>query len=96
MVQAATVERAAARELQVRIAETEADRRRVYAFRWRVQVEELKLDPPGADRKAKLVRDGLDDAAVQLFVTQGGETQAALRLLPGAAAILPQAKRSSM
>jgi hypothetical protein len=96
MVQAAaTLERAAARELQVRVAETEADRRRVYAFRWRVQVEELKLDPPGADRKAELVRDELDDAAVHLFVTQAGETQAALRLLPGAAAVLPQALREA-
>lgn len=95
MAEAATLERAAARELQVRIAADEADRRRIYAFRYRVQVEELGLEPPGTDRKAKLVRDPLDDVATQLFVTRGGETQAALRLLPAAAAALPEDLRSA-
>ena len=94
MAEAATLERAAARELQVRVAEDEADRRRIYAFRYRVQVEELGLEPRGTDRKAKLVRDAFDDVAMHLYVTQGGETQAAMRLLPGAAA-LPEALREA-
>jgi len=95
MAEAATLERAAARELQVRVAEDEADRRRIYAFRYRVQVEELGLEPRGTDRKAKLVRDAFDDAAMHLYVTRGGETQAAMRLLPGAAAALPEALREA-
>src|SRR5690606_17775092 len=45
------------------------------------------LEPAGLDRKARLVRDPLDEVAIQLFVTQGAETQAALRLLPGGAAL---------
>lgn len=78
--------RAAARELQVRIAESEAERQRIYAFRYRVLVEEMGLQPAGADHKAKMVRDPFDEVAIQLFITQNGHTQAALRLLPGAAA----------
>lgn len=89
MAEAASIERSAARELQIRIATTEAERARIYAFRYRVLVEELGLEPRGADRKAKLVRDPLDDVATQLYVTQGAETQAALRLLPGAGSTLP-------
>jgi hypothetical protein len=89
MAQAASAERAAARELQIRIATSEAERVRIYAFRYRVLVEELGLEPSGADRKAKLVRDPLDEVATQLYVTQGAETQAALRLLPGAGSALP-------
>lgn len=89
MGDSATLARAAARELQVRIAASEPERTRIYAFRYRVLVEELGLQPAGANAKAKLVRDPLDDVATQLYVTQGVETQAALRLLPGAGSALP-------
>jgi hypothetical protein len=86
---AIATERAAARELQVRIAASEPEQARIYAFRYRVLVEEMGLEPRGADRKARLVRDPLDEVATQLYVTQGAETQAALRLLCGAGSALP-------
>lgn len=89
MVRSDAPARAAARELQVRLAASEAERQRIYAFRYRVLVDELGLEPAGLDRKSKLVRDPFDEVATQLYVTQNGETQAALRLLPGAAARLP-------
>lgn len=89
MAEAATIERSGARDLQVRIATTEAERSRIYGFRYRVLVEELGLEPKGANHKSKLVREPLDDVATQLYVTQGVETQAALRLLPGAGSALP-------
>ncbi len=72
-------------KLQVFIARDDAERRRIYRFRYRVKVEELGDEPPHTDHKAKLVCDPLDKAAMQLYVAQssGSEIVATARLNTG-------------
>lgn len=73
--------------LQVFIARNDEERRRIYKFRYKVKVEELGGDPPHADHAAKILRDPLDQAGIQLYVAceSGGEIAATARLITGLA-----------
>ncbi|MBM3570198.1 MAG: cyclic nucleotide-binding domain-containing protein [Alphaproteobacteria bacterium] len=68
-------------KLEFKIAQNEADRKRIYEFRYKVLVEELGLSPPGADATAKTVRDAMDDRAYHFFVTgRQGAVAGAVRI----------------
>jgi len=75
----------------VRLAESEAERRRVYRFRYRVLVEELGVEAAGADDAAREVRDGLDHDALHLMLLKADTLVAAIRLAGGGEAPLPAA-----
>lgn len=64
----------------VRRIQTEAERARVYAFRYRIYVEELAMTSE-ADHERKWLRDDLDDYAVSFAVFDGDEVLGSLRLL---------------
>jgi hypothetical protein len=81
---------AAALSVDVRLAQSAAERAEVFQFRYRVQVEELDMDPAGADRDQRLVRDGLDADATHLTLRQRGEIVATVRLSGGPSAPLPR------
>ena len=76
--------------VSVRLAETEAERQRVYRLRYRVLVGELGMEPTGTEHGCEQIRDPLDDTARQLTLLQGGELIAAIRLSGGSAAPLPR------
>ena len=67
--------------ITVEAALDEAQRHEVYRFRYRVYVEELGLDPPGADRAAGEVRDALDEEATNYLLRRDGAVVGSLRLL---------------
>lgn len=58
--------------LKVGEATTDDERARLYAFRYRVYVEEMKIDTPEADHERKWLRDALD-AQSRLHVLLDGE-----------------------
>lgn len=55
----------------IRIAETQRDRDRVYEFYYRIQVQEMGLDVPGADHDGKRLWDQGDDLASTLHFFAG-------------------------
>lgn len=67
-------------KLDVRIAAGPDEVRRVQEFRYRVLVEETGQNPQGADASARIVRDPMDDHALQLYVLAGDAVVGAVRL----------------
>lgn len=65
----------------MRVAETAAEREAVFSFRYRVYVEELKLSPPEADHKRRILCDALDDVAIAYALWQGQRVVGSLRVL---------------
>jgi CRP-like cAMP-binding protein len=64
----------------VATARSEADQEAVYAFRYRVYVEELGLSPPTADHERKRLWDPLDDVSVSHFLLDDDEVVGSLRV----------------
>jgi hypothetical protein len=76
--------------VQVRLAQSEAERHEVYRFRYRVLVTEMGMEPAGTDHAIEEVREALDSEAKHLTLWQGGILVAAIRMSGGVAAPLPQ------
>jgi len=77
------------RNLAVHVARSDADRERVYRFRYRVVVDELGGDSVRAHHGLKMLRDPLDSTGTQLFVQLDDEIVAAARLNCGGLSALP-------
>lgn len=78
------------KDLSVQIARDDADRIRIYRFRYGVLVEELGGRPSGADAKTMLVHTPQDDEATHLFLVAGRELIASLRIDFGTDTPMPQ------
>ena len=65
----------------VQTARTDAERERVYGFRYQVYVGELGLSPPTADHARKRLWDELDDVGVSHFLLDDGEVVGSLRMI---------------
>jgi CRP-like cAMP-binding protein len=66
--------------LSVERARREAERERIYAFRYRVYVEEMGLETPEADPQRRWLRDPLDEHSTSYALLRDGEVIGALRL----------------
>lgn len=64
----------------VRTARSEADREKLFAFRYHVYVGELALSPPGADHERKRLWDPLDDVSVSHLLLDDEEVVGSLRM----------------
>ncbi len=73
---------AATDSLAVHVARDNDERARVFAFRYRVLVDELDIPVVDADHDRRQVRDALDDRALHLYLTDEDGVQACSRLLP--------------
>ncbi len=76
--------------LQVHLAKSNEDRRRLYEFRYRVHVEELGLEPQGTFHKLRAVRDDFDVNAELYFLTDENEIVGSVRVLVCDAPLLPR------
>jgi hypothetical protein len=74
--------------VQVRLADSEAERHEVFRFRYRVLVVELGIEPAGTDHAIQEVREGLDSDARHLTLWQDGGIVAAIRMSGGVASPL--------
>lgn len=70
--------------VQIKIARSEEERRRVYAFRYAVYVEEMGKRLTAADDEARTVRDELDDTGTIFYAERDGRILATLRTNFGA------------
>jgi GNAT superfamily N-acetyltransferase len=84
-----TKRRADAAEIRVRSAVSVIDRRRVYAFAYRVLVDEMGTATPHAHADLRRLEDPLDEVARQLYLTRGSTIEGCLRLMIGAGFALP-------
>jgi Cyclic nucleotide-binding domain/Acetyltransferase (GNAT) domain len=66
--------------LTVAPARSAEEREKVFAFRYQVYVEELKLSPPNADHARKRLWDPLDESSVSYAVFQDGAVAGSLRV----------------
>ena len=67
--------------MQVRVAETPQEREDIFRFRYKVYVEDLKKEVPGADHAGKLVRDEEDEPGLLLYISdEAGNVVGTLRL----------------
>ncbi len=64
---------------RVGIAGSEEERNAVYAFRYRVYVEELQLSPPEADHARRQLRDPLDDVGIAFAIWRDDRVVGSLR-----------------
>jgi len=64
----------------IHIAQTEDERRAIYAFRYRIYIEEMGKPYRHADHKNKMLRDPLDDLATLLYSTRNAEITGTLRI----------------
>lgn len=55
--------------MDVRVAETPREREDIFRFRYKVYVEDLKKEVPGADHTQKMVRDEEDESGILLYVS---------------------------
>lgn len=76
--------------MEVHIASTGEERRRLYEFRYKVQVEEIGLEPYGTFHKLRAVRDDFDVDAEHFYVSSMGEIVGTLRVLLCAGVRLPE------
>ena len=74
----------------VRLAAGEEDCKRVYRFRYRTLIDDIKGDSIHADHDAKILKDELDDGALELYMIEGSNVIAAVRDNLGAATIPPR------
>lgn len=65
---------------EIRIAGSEAEKERIYRFRYAVYVDEMGKQPGYADHVAKRLYDPLDDDATLLYADVDGELVATVRL----------------
>jgi CRP-like cAMP-binding protein len=68
--------------LTVARARSEAEREKIFEFRYRVYVDVLGLSPPGADRARKRLWDPLDDVSLPYALFDDEEVVASLRVTP--------------
>lgn len=66
--------------LTITQARAEADREKIFAFRYHVYVEELGLSPPAADHARKRLWDPLDEVSVSHALLDGEEIVGSLRV----------------
>jgi predicted GNAT family N-acyltransferase len=64
----------------IRIAETKEKKRAIYAFRYRVYIEEMGKPYKNADHENKLLTDELDDCATLLYVEENDEITGTVRI----------------
>jgi len=60
-------------------AESDEARARIYAFRYRIYVDEMGIDSPEADHDRRWLRDALDDSSVSFALLRDGVVIGALR-----------------
>ncbi len=65
---------------EIVFAETQEQRERLFEFRYRVYVEEMNLDIPGADRQTRRLKDAWDDVSRSLAMVVDGRVVGSLRL----------------
>lgn len=65
---------------RLRVAETQADRERIYRFRYSVYVEEMGKKPGYADHQRKMLLDALDDTGYLLYIEVHGRVIATVRI----------------
>ena len=75
----------------VHMAQNDADRFRLYRFRYSVLVEELDDNPPGRDDKNLIVREPIDDTSTILYLGNDTEIMGTLRLSYGMVTPVPPA-----
>ncbi len=75
----------------VRIAQNDIDRLRIYRFLYSVLVDELDDDPPGRDDESMTVREPIDDTSTLLYLASDDEIIGTLRLTYGMATPIPPA-----
>jgi predicted GNAT family N-acyltransferase len=63
----------------VEAAETDAQRRDIFQFRYKIYVEEMGKQPQEADHQNKLLQDEFDDNALLLMVRNGTDVIATIR-----------------
>ena len=64
----------------IHIAETEDERHAIYAFRYRVYIEEMRKPYRHADHQRKILRDALDEKAILLYATNNHEITGTVRI----------------
>lgn len=65
--------------LKVAAATSDEDKARIYAFRYRVYVEELGIDTPEADHERRWLRDSADEYSISWALLRDGEVVGMLR-----------------
>ncbi len=65
---------------QIRVAETDEEKRAIYAFRYRVYIEEMGKPYKNADHKNKLLSDELDDCSTLIFAEANSEIIGTVRV----------------
>ena len=63
----------------VRIAENEEDKNALYAFRYRIYVDEFQLAPAEADHERKILRDDLDEVGISYVLWRDDRVIGSLR-----------------
>ena len=58
---------------KLQIAETEAERQRIYSFRYQIYVGEMQKAFSGADHVKQIFRDELDDSGILFYISEGEE-----------------------
>jgi GNAT superfamily N-acetyltransferase len=81
--------------LEIQIADSGEERRRLYELRYEIQVEEIGLEPYGTFHKLHAVRDDFDVDAEHLFLEVNGDIAAGMRLLICAEIQLPDLLREA-
>jgi putative hemolysin len=66
--------------MRVRIAQSEAERARIFRFRYAVYIQEMGKQFPFADHAQRLLSDPLDRNGVHLFIEKGEAVIATLRI----------------
>ena len=67
---------------EVNIATTSVEKEAIYALRYRIYVEEMKLSPQEADHKRGWLCDELDEVSINYALFQNGILVGALRATP--------------
>ena len=66
--------------MSVRVAQNDADRARIYRFRYSVLVSELNDNPPGRDDVGRIVKTPIDDTSTILYLGSDSEVMGTVRL----------------
>jgi predicted GNAT family N-acyltransferase len=76
--------------MRVRIAQSEAERARIFRFRYAVYIQEMGKQFPFADHAQRLLSDPLDRNGVHLFIEKGEAVIATLRINWGSDEAVPR------
>lgn len=74
----------------IRIAQTEAEKREVYRFRYRIYVKEMGRDQKTADHENQMLSDQLDKTALILMAVADGEVVGTARMNFSSDTVLPE------